>query len=235
MNNRTVCCLDFDHTLFQTDEFFYVAVRQALASFQIDESLWQSTYDEVWSSGYSLTKHVEALNRASERPIDLQAMQQVIDKEFSDLSRFVFPDVIPFLKQAKVAGIGLVLLSFGAPDWQHYKVKATGLASYFDQILIATAEQRKGKELSVLEKFDRYLVVDNNPTELDTIKDMFPQAETYRINRVPVEDEIDPSLHPDLYREARRYLEKTSRHQHIDCRSLAEVQLTNADRGHSNA
>ncbi len=221
----TTCFLDFDHTLFQTDQFFYADVRQAFSRFPIDNQLWQESYDAVWSTGYSLAKHIAELNRRSNQPLPYAEMAQILTDQFTDLSRYVFPDVLPFLKAAKLSKekgeVKLVLLSFGNPEWQDYKVKASGLNDYFDEVVIAEAEQQKVTAISDRQS-ETMLMVDNNPAELDSIKDQLPSVKTYRINRVPAEAEhsTDPA-----YSEARKYLAQPSRYQHHDCRSLLEINL----------
>jgi methionine salvage enolase-phosphatase E1 len=157
----------------------------------------------------------------------LEEMQRILRESFADLRRYLFPDVLPFLDRASRKGVGLYLLSFGNPDWQRYKLLGARIDRYFDGIFFTG--QEGGKGAVILEHAgggERTLVVDNNPSELDVIRGVVSTATTYCINRVP-EAVIIPS--DDMSRmqflEARNYLDRPWRHQHVPCRTLAEIPV----------
>ena len=58
---ESLILLDFDHTLFDTDRFFWVDLRAAVLGLGVDGRLWEETYEAVWPGGYSIDPHVEAL------------------------------------------------------------------------------------------------------------------------------------------------------------------------------
>ena len=215
--------LDFDHTLFNTDQFFHLDVRAAFLRFGIDAADWEQSYSAVWPMGYSLQKHAEEVSRRSGRLTRLEEMKQILGNSFSDLTRYVFPDVLPFLQQAKKNGARLYLLSFGSPEWQRYKVTASGLDGCFDEMFFTGEQGRKAGLIA--EQANRVkqtmAVVDNDPTELDLIKDFMPEARTYWMNRVPDDLRVPGDESSRLkFLEARRYLERLPRHSHILCRNL---------------
>ena len=215
--------LDFDHTLFNTDQFFHVDVRAAFLRFGIDATDWELSYSAVWPAGYSLDKHAEEVSRRSGRLIPLEEMKQVLRNSFSDLRRYVFPDVMPFLQPAKKNSARLYLLSFGNPEWQHYKVTASGLDGYFNDMFFTGVQGGKAGLIEEQAKRaeQRTAVVDNDPTELDLIKDFVPEARTYWMNRVPDDLRVPGDESSRLkFLEARRYLERLPRHSHILCRNL---------------
>jgi len=218
--------LDFDHTLFNTDQFFHLDVRAAFLRFGIDATDWELSYSAVWPAGYSLDKHAEEVSRRSGRLIPLEEMKQVLRNSFSDLRRYVFPDVMPFLDQAKKNSARLYLLSFGNPEWQHYKVAASGLEGYFNDTFFTGVQGGKAGLIEEQAKRaeQRTAVVDNDPTELDLIKDFVPEARTYWINRVPDDLRVPGDESSRLkFLEARRYLERLPRHSHILCKNLAGI------------
>src|SRR3989441_7940476 len=136
---NTACFLDFDHTLFNTDEFFHVDVRNAFLRLEIDAAYWEQSYAAVWPTGYTLEKHAEEVYLRSGSKLPLDAMKRILQNSFSDLRRYLFPDVLPFLQAAKKNGVRLYLLSFGSDEWQRYKVTAPHLgSSYHDRFLPAT-------------------------------------------------------------------------------------------------
>jgi len=219
------CFLDFDHTLFNTDEFFHVDVRNAFRHLGIDSGSWERGYTQSWRAGYTLERHAEEMNHQSGSHLALDEMKHIVRNSFADLQRYVFPDVLPFLENAKRKAVRLYLLSFGNPEWQRYKVRGSRLDHYFDDIFLTTGEG--GKANVVLEQargFEKVLMVDNNPSELDSIRDAAPPVTTYCINRVPP-DMIIPYDEPSRLKcfEAREYLEKRWRYQHAPCKTLADV------------
>ncbi len=219
---NTACFLDFDHTLFNTDEFFHVDLRNAFLEFGIDKDTLEQSYDNVWKTGYTLEKHVEEIYRRSGNKFPLVDVKRVLQESFSDLRRYVFPDVVPFLEDARKRGIRLYLLSFGDPEWQRCKVLSSRLDSYFDDMFFISKEGGKaGLILELTNGIEEIVLIDNNPSELDLLKEEIPAAKTYCITRVPdemLDSEDEPSRLKFL--EARRYVKKPSRHKHIACRAL---------------
>lgn len=225
-SSNAACFLDFDHTLFNTDEFFHVDVRNAFLRVGIDPAYWEQSYAAVWPTGYTLEKHAEELYCRSGSKLPLEEMKRILQNSFSDLRGYLFPDVLPFLEAAKKNGVRLYLLSFGSDEWQRYKVTASHVGGYFDDIFLAAAQGGKAKLIQ--EQADgipqEALVVDNNPNELDLIRDAAPAMRTYYMNRVP-DDLRFPSddLSRRKFLEARRYLGETPRHRHTRCRSLESI------------
>ena len=222
----TACFLDFDHTLFHTDEFFHVAVREAFRRLGIDAKVWEQSYAVVWPTGYTLEKHAEEVFRQSGNQPALEEMKRILQNSFSDLRRYLFPDVLPFLQQAKENGARLYLLSFGDPEWQRYKVSACAVSGYFDDMFFAATPGGKSRLVQEQAKrvAERVVVVDNNSEDLDSIRDDSPEVRTYLMNRVP-DDMWFPTDEPSRLRfmEARSYLERVARHHHFLCRNLEDV------------
>lgn len=215
--------LDFDHTLFDTDRFFWVDLKAAFGQFGVSDDAWEKSYATIWPSGYSLAKHVEELSRlgAIASVSVASAMHATLERTFSDLRSYLFPDVVEFLNAARDRKFDLILLSFGDPTWQGYKVQASGLAPYFTQIVYTSDEKGKAGMLNTIASaYAELCAVDNNPADLDAMKASIPRLQTYLICRV------EPSaIEGDRFREAARYLTIPSRLPHRHCRSLHEVSL----------
>lgn len=222
--------LDFDHTLFDTDRFFWVDLKSAFARFGVPDDAWEKSYEAVWSSGYSPTKHLEELARLGTLadPSAAKVMLEVLESTFSDLRSYLFPDVLGFLDAARYRGFELILLSFGDPAWQSYKVRASGLTPYFTQIAYTAKEA--GKAVLCAERALQYrelYAIDNNPADLDAMKASTPRLQTYLICRVePSALEGAAPLVRDRFREAARYLTIPSLLTHHRCYSLKEVSLS---------
>jgi phosphoglycolate phosphatase-like HAD superfamily hydrolase len=226
-DSRRGIMLDFDHTLFDTDRFFWVDLKSAFARFGIPDNAWETSYEAIWSSGYSPAKHLEELVRLG-AVTDLsagQAMLETLESAFSDLRPYLFSDVLGFLKAARDRDFELILLSFGDPTWQSYKVRASGLTPYFTQILYTAKEAGKAALCAECAlRYEELHAIDNNPADLDAMKTAIPWLQTYLMCRVESSalEEPDPSAR-DRFREAARYLTIPSLLPHRRCRSLNEV------------
>ena len=228
MIGRRAFLLDFDHTLFDTDRFFWVDVRAAFARFKIDSEVWEQSYARVWPQGYSLEKHLKHLSRRGKVDRSVTAaVERVLQESFADLRPYLFPDVKPFLERLQAEKIPCFLLSFGDASWQAYKVRGAGIDNFFQEVFYTPGEQGKVEVVEeVTWRFDRLAVVDNDPRVLDSIKARRPQIGTFWINRVPPEalEGSDPAIQ-ERFREARGYVSLSAQFPHHRCRTLDEVSL----------
>lgn len=214
--------LDFDHTLFNTDQFFRVELPIVLARFEIDQKIWKETYAELLPLGYSLERHLDVLSEKLNLPSE--EIQKAMKEHFQNGERFVFQDVKPFFQQAKSQYIPLYLLSFGLPEWQQYKLSLSGLAPFFEDIFITEKEGNKKEIIGRYAEKGAVLMVDNNAKELDSIKKAHPEVVTYWINRVPEALRLPKNKADEAaFEGARKYLDYTPMYQHISCQSLLEV------------
>jgi phosphoglycolate phosphatase-like HAD superfamily hydrolase len=226
--DRKGILLDFDHTLFDTDRFFWVDLKSAFARFGIPDEAWEQSYEAIWPSGYSLAKHVEDLARRGviSEPGAARAMLNALQTTFSDLRSYVFADVLEFLDGAHRLGFDLMLLSFGDPAWQSFKVGASGLAPTFQQIVYTPEHEGKAGLLDdLVPRYVELHAIDNNPADLDAMKARHPRLQTHLISRVdPSAAEGAHGSLPYRFREAARYLSVPSRLPHHRCLSLGEIR-----------
>ncbi len=222
--------LDFDHTLFDTDRFFWVDLRSAFARFAIPDDAWEKSYEAIWPIGYSLAKHIEELTRrgAIAEPTTAGMMLSALERAFSDLRSYLFPDVPGFLDAARHRGFELILLSFGDPAWQSYKVCASGIAPHFRKIVYTSQQEGKAELLDdLVPRYTELHAIDNNPAVLDAMKGQNPWMHTHLICRVDLPAASEANDAPrDRFREAARYVSVPSRLPHHRCFSLDEVPLS---------
>ena len=228
-SERCGLLLDFDHTLFDTDRFFWVDLKSAFARFGVPNDAWEKSYEAIWPLGYSLAKHLDELERLgviAGQDIG-RTMLATLEADFSDLRPYLFPDVPAFLKAARQRGFDLILLSFGDPAWQSYKVRASGLAPLFQKIVYTVKQGGKGELLDDLSSsYAELCAIDNNPADLDSMKARHSKLQTHLICRVKPSDMEGPGgVVPDRFREAARYLSIPSHLSHHRCWSLDEVPL----------
>jgi phosphoglycolate phosphatase-like HAD superfamily hydrolase len=220
--------LDFDHTLFDTDRFFWVDLRAALAPWAIDAAQWEASYAEVWPTGYSLEKHLEVLARkGGVTDAAIAAMRRTIHESFGNLREYLFADVEPFLGRLQAAQIPCFLVSFGDPMWQATKVTRSGLVPFFREIFFTGRVQSKAEVVeSLAGRFTQLTVVDNDPRELDLIKASRPHVETLWMSRVPPDALAggDAALR-ERFREARNFATLPAEFPHRRVSTLDEVPL----------
>ena len=219
--------LDWDHCLFDTDLFFNVDVWNVMQHFGITSAVWEQAMINAVAKGFTLTVFAEEIQAATNLTLPCEGLHRLFDQHFNNLCQYVFPDVIGFLKQAVEKGWERHIITFGSAEWQNYKISRSLIANDVDNVIVSAQAGQKGnllKETTL--RYEHVVVVDNNPAELDSVREHMPHAETYLINRVP--DEFLISVSEEMERrfmEARIYVSRRSRYEHQRCRSLAEIDL----------
>lgn len=210
--------LDFDHTLFDTDRFFHAEIRDLVERYGVTKEQWEAAYTPVRNSGFTFEKYVDEIIRLGAHDLPRDKMVSEFRNRVTDLSSYVFPDVLPFLQKAQESKADLYLLSFGAPLFQHVKLDGSGIKSYFTSIIITESDHKKADEIAKYEqRYEKISYVDNNSAELDLVVERFPKVATYFMNRVGVRG--------SEFSEAQTYLDHAQKHHHIFCKSLGEVKI----------
>lgn len=167
--------LDFDRTVLDTDSFTpsiadYPAVKELreqileIASMKRDESIrGQSGRFELWEK------------------LDELCEQGKLTFAPGELSKFVFPDAVEFLKKH---GNESVILSYGHKSWIKAKIESA-LSNLPVQTVVYAHDREKGIALKpILKNFKApYLVVDDLATQLDSIKEHCPEVSLFEIRR----------------------------------------------------
>lgn len=150
--------LDFDRTLFDTDAF--------IAYLNDDRP---DTGAAGKPSEETLAAYLEAKARAGEL-----AFQP------GELRRFVYPDVLGFLR---AKGDAAVILTYGNPALQKLKVE-NALADVADMSALYTGDIRKGEYMKGrLDAYPSSLLADDKEIELVSMSEHCPQVALYEIRR----------------------------------------------------
>lgn len=135
--------IDFDDVLFNTKQF-KCDLQKLFLGYGIDEELFEKTYYENPFGGkkrviYKLTEHVNRISKFVE--LNKRKLFKDIDNFFASTQKYVFDDVIPFLKNNQVHE--LHLLTFGMTEFQNTKINNSGIGRYFKEIIIVDGPKSK--------------------------------------------------------------------------------------------
>ena len=173
--------LDFDDVLFDTARF-----KKALAViFKKYKADYQKNIDKALTSKgvYSFKKRLNLIKKEN-KDINIRGIKKEVNKLFTNLQQFLFPDVIKFLK--KFRDEDLILLSWGEKRFQKKKIYSLGatFTSLFDKIITGPTE--KAKALDKILKLYRskpVIFIDNSLQELESIRSKFKDIILVRITR----------------------------------------------------
>ena len=176
-----ILVLDFDDTIFQSKIFKKDLFDGIAEHLGVSLDVVQQTYDEIKKDGYAIEPHV-ALIKKSSPDAQEEKLTPFLANLFSSLEKYLFDDVLSVLESLKQKGVVMILLTYGAHDFQSQKVSGAGVVKFFEKIVITT----DAKSAAVKELFrdtHRMVAVDNTIEHLDDIKKEISAVETIAINR----------------------------------------------------
>ncbi len=182
-------CFDFDHTVFDTDFFFFGKVKTIFLSKGVSEKNWEKSYHKAKKPCYSLTSHLRELKASTNDKIQYTDIEQEIVQLSANMEMFLFPDVINTLDRIKKSAMTEChIISFGDVGWQGFKIESSNLMYFCHGIHITPKEFSKGHFLKDMVSSGYEInVIDNHPHELDIIREQFSKRHakinTYLIDR----------------------------------------------------
>jgi len=179
--------LDFDDTIFNTHRLMREFL-EIVKKFGFTEEEFFGAYQECKKiMGYFDPKTIiELLNKA--KPFDKVKAEKEIDLILSDLSNFVYSDFFDFVKDFKKES--LILLSFGAIDFQEIKIENSGITSYFQKVIITQRDKTEDLKNILRQTQDdkgnegeKIFFIDDKTVQVDNIKNKFPEIITMKLKR----------------------------------------------------
>lgn len=161
--------LDLDHTLLDTS-----ALKAALAnSLGLSVSDWDSVYTKAVEDYGGIFNPEDFLAGVATDQRD--AFYATLKKT----QQFLYPDSMPFLKQAITDGWAVRILTFGNTVWQEQKMRNIEWPAGVE----CTATD--GLKPTLLQEYarDRLVVIDDNAKEIDAIKEAYPATMVYWMRR----------------------------------------------------
>jgi hypothetical protein len=173
--------LDFDHTLFDAEEFKQ-ALRDRFSLFGISSDQFDTSYLSIKEElgFYNYQEHMK--NLAQQNDLDendlLTSFQEIIDTA----KEFLYSDTISFLHAVKkIPNSSIYLFTFGQDRFQTAKIEASGIKDYFNEIVDTT--DSKVDLIEIGEKASDTVLVNDRGSEIDEIKQKFPQARAVWLRR----------------------------------------------------
>ncbi len=181
--------LDFDHTLFDTEEFKQ-ALQDRLAMFGVTVDQFNSNYRIVKEQlgHYDHQEHLRLL--AQEEELDENDLLLSFNEIIATANEFLFPDAVEFLEVLKsISKSELYLLTFGQDKFQQAKVEASGIKPYFKKVIDTIDSKLKFFDQN--RELQKAIFVDNRGKTINQIKTKYPKIISIWIKRenTPYDDE----------------------------------------------
>lgn len=198
--------LDFDDVLFNTRDFV-VDYKKIFSKFGITEKLFQKYYyGYPVKKGKKLLKYspYEHLKRIKENSgIDTKKLKKDIDNFAKDTAKYVFPDVVDFLKNFPKKE--LLLLSYGETKFQDMKIMNSGITGYFSKIIVG--DKLKSEMIkNLIKDSDTNYLLEDRVEQITDVEKRFPFVKTILLKR------------PEG-----RYQDKKNKYCEVEAENLAEV------------
>lgn len=136
--------LDFDDVLFNTKKFkddYFDLFKKRGVTRDIFEKFYYDPLDKRVTKSYSPVTHIERV--CKQLPLDYAGFEELIVQFIGDTRRYVFKDVVKFLKNFPKKE--LYLISFSKTNFQKLKIFNSGIAEYFSQVKIV--DELKGNAI----------------------------------------------------------------------------------------
>lgn len=177
-----IIIFDFDDTLFETVRFKR-EIENIFLRYKVPKSLFLKTYDlsrkekEAWQPERQISILRQKLPWLKRKVILSQ-----INSLFKKAKKFIFPDVVPFLRklraQARKQNLKIILITFGQIEVQESKIKNSKIRRFFDRIIMATSptKEREIAKLLRQEKNKTVIFIEDRGQVIDAVKKTSPQV-----------------------------------------------------------
>ena len=153
---KTKIYIDFDSTLFNTDEF-YGAFLNICKKNNVDNKQVINIKNEKFKKSSDFD-----LDILAKKISEIHNLKKEFLDEMEDLysSKYLFDDTISFLESIYLK-YELVLFTYGNKSYQTKKINATGIDKYFNEIII-TENSKDSLDIDYINS----VFIDNNPNEI---------------------------------------------------------------------
>ncbi len=180
MKNNLIVLLDFDRTLFDTDNFLF-EIKKIFKTIGINENTFISSYKKV--KPYNIKKHLDLLKLNRQNKSLIQAK---LNKLADNSKKYLFSDTIKFLKFLNKNNIKCILVTYGNKEFQNNKIKKSNIKIYLDDIYITSNNQNKiniYKNIITKNKNKSFIIIDDLKTNTENVTKKINHMNSIRINR----------------------------------------------------
>lgn len=173
--------LDFDDTIFNTHglmrEFLKIVKK---SNFSEEEFFGAYQKCKKIVGDFDPKTIIKLLGEI--KPFDKIKAKKEISLILDDLKGFVYPDFFDFAKS--FSKNDLILLSFTTTATQKTKINNSKIAEFFGNIIITRRDKAEDLE-SIFKKHkgEKFFFIDDKTSQVDNIKNKFPEVITMKIKR----------------------------------------------------
>jgi len=185
--------LDFDDTIFNTHGLAQESVK-IFEKFNFTEKDFWNAYQKCKETKgdfdldivVDLVFNFNKLNHLSVEACsdNKKKISEEMNFLFGRASDFIYSDFFSFVKNFNKKD--LILLSFGTADFQGMKIENSGIASYFQEVIITQKDKTEDLKNNILIKNEgeKVFFIDDKADQIDKIKEKLPQIITMKIERL---------------------------------------------------
>jgi FMN phosphatase YigB (HAD superfamily) len=173
--------VDFDDTIFNT----YQLIQEFAEIFEEEqfskEQFWD-VYKECKNiiGGFDKRTIINLFSKI--KSFNKENTSGEIDSIIEKSSDFVYPDFFDFIKGFNKKD--LILLSFGATDFQRVKIKNSGIIPYFQEIIITGKDKADNlNNILIKNKSEKTFFIDDKAEQIDNVKEKFSQVISMKMER----------------------------------------------------
>lgn len=182
---RKIIVFDFDHTLFSTTQFKSETANNLLG-IGIPLKIIQETEQGAKINGCYLgfKKQVGLIKKAlPNNHILLSELLNAFELVMENSNRFIYPDVRSTLRILLRRNYHLILLSSGERHSQRRKINNSGIAKYFQRIIVSSQLEKTKSFAGIFRKRSQMFYVEDSLIAIKEIKKKFPSVITIRVCR----------------------------------------------------
>lgn len=172
--------LDFDDTIFNThqliQEFFKIFQKEGFTEEQF-WNVYQKNIKEIGSFDKNLI--IDLLFEIN--IFDKEKIQTEINFIIKRSEQFVYTDFFDFILKFKKED--LILLSYGAFDFQKIKIDNSGVSEYFSEVIITLKNKADRIEEIKNKDNETFVFIEDKAESIDDVKRRFPNIVTMKMTR----------------------------------------------------
>ncbi len=170
-NKLKTIIFDFDHTLFDTE-----MIKPMMKTFYTERGVPEKVYDEVRTFqrkrdvNAGMTEQWEEMTKRGYKI----SKKELNDFFKTDLSLYLKGPVKEVLTKLKKRGYTLMILSMGIDDFQRFKIRQSGIESFFADH-IYTCKEDKPRALKKISTTGEVYFVNDHANEIEVVLKSFPK------------------------------------------------------------